>query len=94
MINADSAYDSKEIRDYNRNRGIISNIPINRRNKKKNKQGRPFRFDELNYKGRNAVERCFSWIEAYKKIYPRHERLEISYMGLVKLACISMLWRV
>ncbi len=26
LINADKAYDSKEIRDYNRNRGIISNI--------------------------------------------------------------------
>ena len=35
MINADKAYDSKEIMDYNRTRGIITNVPVNNRNRKK-----------------------------------------------------------
>ncbi len=94
MINADKAYDSKEIRDYNRNRGIISNIPVNKRNRKNPKIGRPFRLNKEEYACRNVVERFFSWIEAFKKIYPRHERLEQSYLGLVLLACSLMLWRV
>jgi transposase len=94
LINADKAYDSREIRNYNRNKGIISNIPVNKRNRKNPKVGRPFRLNKDEYAGRSAVERFFSWIGAYKKVYPRHERLEKSYLGLVLLACSIMLWRV
>lgn len=94
LINADAAYDSKDIQNYNRRRGIKSNIPVNPRNRKKRKRGRPIKLDEDIYKGRYAVERFFSWIEAFKKVTPRHERLEHSYLGLVTLACNLMLWRV
>ena len=94
LINADEAYDSEEIRSYNRNNGIISNIPVNKRNRKNPKKGRPFRLNKEDYAGRSAIERFFSWIEAFRKIYPRHERLEQSYLGLVMLACSLMLWRV
>ncbi len=94
MINADKAYDSEEIRSYNRNSGIITNIPVNKRNKKNPKIGRPFRLNKEDYAGRSAIEIFFSWIEAFRKIYPRHERLEQSYLGLVMLACSLMLWRV
>lgn len=94
MINGDKAYDSEEIRNYNRNRGIVSNIPVNKRNRKNPKIGRPFRLNKEDYKGRSVIERFFSWIEAFRKIYPRYERLEQSYLGLVLLACSLMLWRV
>ncbi len=94
LINADSAYDTKEIRGYNRKKGIITNIPVNKRNRKNPRKGRPSGFNKIEYAGRDAVERFFSWIEANKKIYPRHERLEQSYLGLVMLACSLMLWRV
>ena len=94
LVNADAAYDSTDIREYNRKRGIKSNIPVNRRNRKKKKIGRPKKLDKDIYKGRSAVERFFSWIEAYKKILPRYERLEYSYLGLVTLSSIMMLWRV
>ncbi|OFV67473.1 MAG: transposase [Candidatus Syntrophoarchaeum caldarius] len=33
-MNADPAYDSDEIGDYLRKRGIKSNIPVNKRNRK------------------------------------------------------------
>jgi transposase len=94
VINVDKAYDSKEIRDYNRNRGIITNVPVNNRNRKNPKIGRPFRLNKEEYARRNVVERFFSWIEAFKKIYPRYERLEKSYLGLVQLASSIILWRV
>ena len=94
LINADAAYDSKDIREYNRRRKIKTNIPVNPRNRKHPKRGRPIKLDKVIYKGRNAVERFFGWIEGSKKITPRHEILEHSYLGLVTLSCIVMLWRV
>jgi transposase len=94
LINADNAFDSKEIRNYNRGRGIKSNIPVNPRNTKKRKIGRPRKLNKNIYRGRYIIERFFSWIEGFKKISPRYERLEYSYLGLVTLACSLMLWRV
>ncbi len=94
LINGDKAYDTKAIRGYNKIRGIKSNIPVNKRNRKNIKKGRPIKLDKDIYKKRNAVERFFSWIEADKKILPRYERLEVSYLGLVTLSCIMMLCRV
>jgi transposase len=94
LINADAAFDSKDIRDYNRKRGIKSNIPVNPRNTKKKKRGRPRKLDKDIYKQRYVVERFFSWIEGFKKVSPRYERLEYSYHGIVTLACNLMLWRV
>ena len=94
IISADAAYDAREIRQYNRNRGIKSNIPVNQRSRKQPKRGRPFWFDPELYKKRSAVERFFSWIEAFKKIVPRYERYEHSFLGLVHLACSVMIARV
>ena len=94
LINADAAYDSKSIRDYNRRRGIKSNIPVNPRNSKKRKRGRPRKLDKDIYKDRSAVERFFSWIEGFKKTIIRYERYDYSYLGLLTLSCSLMLWRV
>jgi len=94
IISADAAYDAREIRQYNRNRGIKSNIPVNQRSRKQPKRGRPFWFDPELYKKRSAVERFFSWIEAFKKIVPRYERYEHSFFGLIHLACSVMIARV
>ena len=91
---ADAAYNSEEIRRYNRKWGIKTNFPVNKRNRMKRRVGRPTRCDKEEYKNRNAVERFFSWIESYKNIFARYERLEVSYLGLVHLACAMMLWRV
>ncbi len=55
---------------------------------------RPVWFDPELYKKRSAVERFFSWIEAFKKIVPRYERYEHSFMGLIHLACSVMIGRI
>ncbi|KUG19179.1 mobile element protein [hydrocarbon metagenome] len=94
IISADAAYDSQEIRQYNRKRKIKSNIPINRRSRRYPKRGRPFWFNPELYKTRRAVERFFSWIEAFKRVTPRFERYEHSFLGLIHLACAIMIWRV
>jgi transposase len=48
-----------------------------------------FWFDRDLYKKRGAIERFFSWIEAFKKIVPRYERYEHSFLGLIHLACAA-----
>lgn len=94
LINADAAYDSKDIHEYNRARKIKTNIPINKRNHKYPKRGRPIKLDKDIYKNRNVIERFFSWIESYKKVFPRYERLEIFYADMATLACVMVLRRV
>jgi predicted transcriptional regulator len=87
-------YDTNKIRKYNRKRGIKSNIPVNARNKKKKKRGRPIKVDQEGLKKKSAIERFFSWIESCKKVFPRHEVKEISYLGVVTLAAIMKLNQV
>jgi transposase len=92
IIIADAGFDTKKIREHNRRRGIRSVIPINPRNRKKNRIRRPIKFDKELFKKGSSIERFFSRIEAYKKIYPRYERREDSYLGLAQLACALIIW--
>ncbi|WP_343241688.1 IS5 family transposase [Methanoculleus sp. UBA312] len=94
IISADAAYDAQKIRQYNQRRRIRRNIPTNPRSRAHSKRGRPRRFDPILYKERWAIERFYSWIEAFKKIVPRYERYEHSFLGLIHRACASMIWRV
>jgi len=57
VINADKSYGSKEIRSYNRSRGIITNMPTNKINRESPKIGRPFRLNNEEYAKRIAIER-------------------------------------
>jgi transposase len=90
-VTADGMYDTAKIRKYNRRRGIKSNIPVNKRNQKKKKRGRPIKVDEEEFKKKSAVERFFSWIASCKKVFPRYEIKETSYLGVVMLAAIMRL---
>jgi hypothetical protein len=56
MANADKAYGSQEIRDYNKNRGIVTNIPVNKRNRKNSNIGSPLSLNRGLYIGKNVVE--------------------------------------
>ena len=84
-------YDTAKIRKYNQKRGIKSNIPVNKRNQKNKKRGRPIKVDLEEYKNKSAIKRFFSWIESCKKVFPRYEIKEISYLGVVMLAAIMRL---
>jgi hypothetical protein len=39
------------------------------------------------------LEGFFSWIESFRKIFPRYEVIEESYLGLTLLSSILILWR-
>ena len=43
------------------------------------------------YKKKSVVERFFSWVESCKKVFPRYEIKETSYLGVVTLAAIIRL---
>lgn len=90
-VTADAMYDTAKIRKYNRRREIKSNIPVNKRNRKKKKRGRPIKVDKEEYKKKSIVERFFSWIESCKKVFPRYEIKEESYLGVAMAAAIIRL---
>ena len=90
-VTADGMYDTAKIRKYNRKRGIKSNIPVNKRNRKKKKKGRPIKVDKKEYKKKSVIERFYSWIESCKNVFPRYEIKETSYLGVVMLAAIIRL---
>jgi len=94
LVIGDASFDTEEIRSYNAKRGIKCVIPMNPRNQKNKKLGRPKKFDEDIYRERSAIERFNSWIEASKKVYVRYECSDVSYIGLILLACVMMIWRV
>jgi hypothetical protein len=56
IVTADAMYDTAKIRKYNRKRGIKSNIPVNKRNRKKKKGGRPIKVDQEEYKKKSIVK--------------------------------------
>lgn len=91
---ADAAYDSWEIRNYLRKRGIKSCIPANNRNQKIPSPGRPTRFDEASYRKRGSVERFFGWLKlGFRRISTRHERLDVCFLGFLQLAAFLIIWR-
>lgn len=91
---ADAAYDDKEIRLYLRHRGIKSNIPVNKRNRKVPKKGRPTRFNPSSYRLRGSVERFFGWLKSgFRKLATRYERLNACFEGFIDLACFMIYWR-
>ncbi len=63
--------------------------------KKEGGVGRPREFDKPRYHGvRYNVERFFGWLENYRKIAVRYERMAKTFLGLIHMACIMILWRV
>lgn len=94
-VHADQAYDTKEIRTYLRRRGIKARIPVNPRNRRKPRMGRPYRLNRETYKRmRSCVERFFAWLKSFRRITIRYERLKTTFLGLIQIACILIHLRV
>lgn len=80
-------------RIYLDKRGIKSQIPDPET--KSRGRGRPRLFDKEAYHGvRYSVKRFLGWLENYRKVAVRYERISRVYLALVRLACILILWRV
>ena len=94
-VHADQAYDTREIRTYLKKRGIKANIPVNPRNRRKPRRGRPCRLKRETYKRmRSCVERFFAWLKSFRRLTIRYERLKTTFLGLIQIACILIHLRV
>jgi transposase len=84
---ADRAYHSQEFRRFLRKRGIKVTIPVKKNTKKK--KGRPMALGD-GYKQRWKIERCFAWLDNYRRLIVRHERLIQHYKAFCYLALILL----
>jgi len=91
-VYADNKYGMHINRFYLDAKRVSSHIPSRA---KKRHQGRPRLLDKASYrKVRPMIERSFGWIKNFRKIIIRYERLAITFLGLIRLAIMMILWRV
>lgn len=83
-IACDKGYDSKELRQKFRSKGIKPEIP-KRKWQNKAIKGRPLKKTV----GRFIVERCFAWMQRkYRRLVVRWERISDCYKGFVSLGLV------
>ena len=86
FINLDGAFDSKKNRKAIFNRGLVPNIPENKRNRKKTKPGPKRMFDAAVHELRLVVERTFAWEDKFKRLLLRFERIPSRHLSLKLIA--------
>jgi transposase len=80
----DRAYDSNAIRRDLAERGIEPIIPARKNNRRATHQdGRKLR----RYKKRWKIERTNAWLQNFRRLVVRYERLTANYLAFVYLAC-------
>ena len=87
----DKAYDSDRVDPVIEEKYGVELIAPHKRNRRAapTQDGRKLR----RYKRRWKVERCFAWIQNYRKLVTRYERKAGNFLGMVKLAAILILIR-
>ena len=81
---ADRGYDSNAVRASLAARGIEPIIPARRNNTVATHQdGRRLR----RYRRRWIIERTHAWLQNFRRVLVRYERLAALYLGFVHLAC-------
>jgi transposase len=94
LLNADKGFDSKSLRRACRRRKIEPNIKENIRNRKKPKRGRKRFFNKNVYKRRFVSERAFAWIDAFKTLFVRFDKLDESWLNWHYLAFAFIMIKV
>jgi transposase len=82
---ADKAYDSNALRKIIADMGAQAVIPSNRTRKIL------IPHDEVAYKQRNRIERCFNRLKHFRRFATRYDRRTIHFKGFALLAA-SMIW--
>jgi transposase len=84
------AYDSDPLDERLDEQGIQMNAPhkLNRK-KAKTQDGRPLR----RYRKRWKIERLFAWLQNFRRIPVRHNRILANYLAFVQLGCMIILLR-
>ena len=82
---ADKAYDSNALRKIIADMGAQAVIPSNRTRKIL------IPHDQVAYKQRNRIERCFNRLKHFRRFATRYDRRTIHFKGFALLAA-SMIW--
>ena len=86
----DKAYDSDPLDERLQQQGIQLIAPHKSNRKKPATQdGRPLR----RYKRRWKVERLFAWLQNFRRIQGRHDRILQNYLAFVLLGCMIIFLR-
>ena len=80
-LNADAAFDTRDVRKTCFNHDIVPNIPENPRNRQNTKRGRKRLFNKEVYRNRFIAERTFAWVDKYKRLLIRFERYDACFLG-------------
>lgn len=91
-LNLDKVYVSLELRRSMRRKGCHVNMKM-RAGDYTRKRGPKFRLDEEKYQVRFLVEKCFAWLENFRRVRIRREYKLAMFKGFVFLALIVILLR-
>lgn len=94
-VRGDNAYSSRAIRAHLRRRGITAVIPEpddQKRHgiKRGSAGGRPPRFDAVNYRGRNVIERGFCDTKQWRGLATRYDKLAANYRSTAVPRAITL----
>ncbi|MFV0531796.1 MAG: IS5 family transposase [Flavobacteriales bacterium] len=92
--NADKGFDSKKLRRAIHRRNITPNIKENIRNRKTKKRGKKRQFNQDIYDQRFVNERTFAWIDSFRTLLIRFDKLDSSWLSWHYLAFALILLKV
>jgi transposase len=82
---ADTAYDSRALREVIAGIGATAVIPSNPTRK------HPFSYDTAIYRMRNRIERCFNKLKHFRRFATRYDRRASHFLSFIHLAA-AMIW--
>ena len=85
----DNAYESDRLDAELARRGVELIAPHRRTRKQRTQDGRALR----RYRRRWKVERLFAWLQNFRRIVVRYERVAENFLGMLLLACGLILLR-
>lgn len=94
ILNADKGFDSKAFRRRIAQNNMCPNIKENLRNGKTKKRGKKCFYNDEIYQTRFVNERCFAWIDSFKTLLIRFDKLDNSWLNRHYLAFALILLKV
>lgn len=96
LLRADKAYSARATRAHLRRRGIKTVIPepadqAGHRKRRGSRGGRPVTYDQIEYRGRNVIERGIAVLKQWRAIATRYDKHALTYRGGLVLAAV-LLW--
>ena len=85
----DKGYSYNHVRRWLRRHRIRAVIP-QRIDQLRTHKGRPLKFDRVQYRRRNVIERAVAWLKERRRIATRFEKLAQHYLAMLHIAMVEM----